>query len=73
VCNIKMDVENSPQIIYVHAYGTLMKPKMAKKMEAEYFSPPTPEMMPMSNQTQLPPPQMALPEEAPMQMQLQPK
>lgn len=69
VCNIKMDVENSPQIIYVHAYGTLMKPKMDKRMEVEYFSPPTPEMMSMPNQTQLPP-QMALPE---MQMQIQPK
>ena len=27
ICNIKMDVENGPQSIHVHAYGTLMKPK----------------------------------------------
>ena len=37
VCNIKMDVENSPQSIHVHAYGTLMKPKMtsSKRMQDE--------------------------------------
>ena len=27
VSNIKMDIENGPQSIHVHAYGTLMKPK----------------------------------------------
>jgi hypothetical protein len=30
ICNIKMDIENSPQSIHVHAYGSLMKPKMVR-------------------------------------------
>ena len=27
ICNIKMDIENTPQSVHVHAYGSLMKPK----------------------------------------------
>jgi hypothetical protein len=40
ICNIKMDIENSPQSIHVHAYGSLMKPKMVR--------PATPMTMQMS-------------------------
>jgi hypothetical protein len=44
ICNIKMDIENSPQSIHVHAYGSLMKPKMvrpATPMTMSFVSPPT--------------------------------
>ena len=44
VCNIKMDIENGPQSIHVHAYGTLMKPKMTRRMENEYIPSDEPEM-----------------------------
>ena len=56
VCNIKMDIENGPQSIHVHAYGTLMKPKMRRQMENNA---PTPlsEPAPPSMQTDLIPTQ----------------
>lgn len=64
VCNIKMDVENGPQSIHVHAYGTLMKPKMtsARRMEDEALSPEMMEMQPVQTQ----PSAEASPAEAPL-------
>lgn len=44
VCNIKMDIENGPQSIHVHAYGTLMKPKMSLLRS---IPSPQPEMKPL--------------------------
>jgi len=33
ICNIKMDIENGQQSLHVHAYGSLMKPKIRQLIQ----------------------------------------
>jgi len=78
VSNIKMDIENGPQSIHVHAYGTLMKPKSGvnhneedEKEEDEKeelsFSEPPMEQPQMERQVQRPQQQQQQVEARPMQ------
>lgn len=52
ICNIKMDIENGPQSIHVHAYGSLMRPKRQISQMASPMLSPTrdnkPPVPPMS-------------------------
>lgn len=57
ICNIKMDIENSPQSVHVHAYGSLMKQKPVTPPMTMPLTMQTPrEVSPTVNQMQLPPP-----------------
>jgi hypothetical protein len=86
VCNIKMDIENTPQSVHVHAYGSLMKPKSSsssrererEREENDDYSSLEETLQPKMQEEMSPPPmqepqQMAQPQmqQEPQQMQKQ--
>jgi hypothetical protein len=53
ICNIKMDIENSPQSVHVHAYGSLMKLKMTPTMPLTMSTSPLIDNKPPINASKL--------------------